>query len=237
MNDNHSGAILITGVGKRIGYGLAAHFLAQGIPVVGTYRSWRDSLDSLQKQGASLYPCDFYDANAVTTLIQTLQSQQIPLRAIIHNASDWLPDNSPLPAAEIFTRMMLVHANVPYQLNNALAAHLESPGDIIHITDYVAQTGSKKHIAYAASKAALENMTLSFAALLAPDIKVNAIAPALMLFNPDDDDAYRAKALEKSLLQKEGGLQEVLDTVDYLMASTYITGRILHLDGGRHLKR
>lgn len=95
--------------------------------------------------------------------------------------------------------------------------------------------GSKKHIAYAASKAAQDNLTRSFAALLAPDVKVNSIAPALVIFNDLDDEAYREKALAKSLLRREGGLEEMLHQVDYLLDSRYVTGRVIHMDGGRHL--
>ena len=79
-------------------------------------------------------------------------------------------------------------------------------------------------------------MTLSFAASFAPDIKVNSIAPALVLFNDSDDAECKAKAIKKALIGKEGGLQEVISSVDYLLSSSYITGRTLHLDGGRHLK-
>ena len=106
-----------------------------------------------------------------------------------------------------------------------------APSDIVHLGDYVSGRGSKKHIAYAASKAAQDNLTLSFAALLAPDVKVNSIAPALVLFNEDDDAAYR----EKTLMQREGGLDEMQHQVDYLLDSQYVTGRIVHMDGGRHL--
>ncbi len=95
--------------------------------------------------------------------------------------------------------------------------------------------GSRKHIAYAASKAAQDNLTLSFATSFAPEIKVNSIAPALVLFNEGDDEAYRKKALSKSLIQHEGGLDEFQHTVDYLLDSNYVTGRIIHMDGGRHL--
>ena len=111
----------------------------------------------------------------------------------------------------------------------------EGPADIIHIGDYVSSRGSRKHIAYAASKAAQDNLTLSFAAKLAPAVKVNSIAPALVLFNEGDEPDYREKALSKSLLQREGGLDEIQGTVDYLLSSNYVTGRVLNLDGGRHL--
>jgi dihydromonapterin reductase/dihydrofolate reductase len=90
--------------------------------------------------------------------------------------------------------------------------------------------------AYAASKAAQDNLTLSFAARLAPRVKVNSIAPALLLFKEGDEAAYRENALAKGLLQREGGLDELQRAVDYLLDSRYVTGRILHLDGGRHLQ-
>lgn len=90
----------------------------------------------------------------------------------------------------------------------ALAPRLEASdsqhSDIIHVGDYVSSRGSKKHIAYAASKAAQDNLTYSFSTKLAPKIKVNSVAPALMLFKEDDNNAYKEKALDKSLLKREG---------------------------------
>ncbi|MEI8601011.1 dihydromonapterin reductase [Shewanella sp. PP-Sp27a-2] len=244
--------IIITGVGKRIGYALAKHFLAQGQQVIGTYRSHYDSIDELNALGATLYPCDFYDDAQVSFLIAELA--KLPqIRAIIHNASDWLPDpvlttNEPLKSntfapSEVLQRMMQVHVSVPYQLNLALEAQLRAGAgdeiggsDVIHITDYVAEKGSQKHIAYAASKAALHNMTLSFAAKFAPEVKVNSIAPAMILFNTGDDAVYQQKTLAKALLPKEAGNAEIIELVDYLLNSRYVTGRCHNVDGGRQLK-
>ncbi|WP_413494471.1 dihydromonapterin reductase [Shewanella baltica] len=244
--------IIITGVGKRIGYALAKHFLAQGQQVIGTYRSHYDSIDELNALGATLYPCDFYDDAQVSFLIAELA--KLPqIRAIIHNASDWLPDpvltkNEPLKSttfasSQVLQRMMQVHVSVPYQLNLALEAQLRAGAgddiggsDVIHLTDYVAEKGSQKHIAYAASKAALHNMTLSFAAKFAPEVKVNSIAPAMILFNTGDDAAYQQKTLAKALLPKEAGNEEIIELVDYLLNSRYVTGRCHNVDGGRQLK-
>ncbi|ACK48104.1 short-chain dehydrogenase/reductase SDR [Shewanella baltica OS223] len=244
--------IIITGVGKRIGYALAKHFLAQGQQVIGTYRSHYDSIDELNALGATLYPCDFYDDAQVSFLIAVLA--KLPqIRAIIHNASDWLPDpvltkNEPLKSttfapSQVLQRMMQVHVSVPYQLNLALEAQLRAAAgdeiggsDVIHITDYVAEKGSQKHIAYAASKAALHNMTLSFAAKFAPEVKVNSIAPAMILFNAGDDAVYQQKTLAKALLPKEAGNEEIIELVDYLLNSRYVTGRCHNVDGGRQLK-
>ncbi|MCL1090072.1 dihydromonapterin reductase [Shewanella profunda] len=234
--------IIITGVGKRIGYALAKHFLAQGQRVIGTYRSHYASIDELKSLGAILYQGDFYDDAQVQSLIDELT--KLPqIRAIIHNASDWLADSSPYAPNEVLQRMMQVHVSVPYQLNLALEAQLRAgangeigASDVIHITDYVMEKGSQKHIAYAASKAALHNMTLSFAAKLAPEVKVNSIAPAMILFNAGDNTEYQQKTLAKALLPKEAGNREIIDLVEYLLNSRYVTGRSHNVDGGRHLK-
>lgn len=232
-------AILVTGVGKRAGLYLARSFLERGHAVIGTYRSERPGLEVLREQGADLYACDFTDGAQIKALADAVCARYRSLRAVIHNASDWLPEGCGLDPGEIMRRMMDVHVRAPYQLNLALAPLLQAASgdaaDIIHLGDYVSSRGSRKHIAYAASKAAQDNLTLSFAAKFAPKIKVNSIAPALLLFNEEDSEAYRKKALGKSLLQREGGLEELLRAVDYLLESRYVTGRILPLDGGRHL--
>ncbi len=232
--------VLITGVGKRLGLALAKEFLAQGRAVIGTYRTDRDSIQQLREAGAQLYRCDFYQQDSVDALINKLTSQHPQLRAIIHNASDWLPEKCDYAPHSLLQRMMQVHASVPYQINlacrDALFACEEGHADIIHISDYAVEKGSQKHIAYIASKAALESMTRSFAALYAPKVKVNTLAPALMLFNEHDSEEYKARTLTKALLPREGGEREFLNAVKFLLDSEFMTGRCLRLDGGRHLK-
>ena len=231
--------ILITGVGKRAGLHLAQSFLRKGQKIIGTYRSERTSIDDLKLRGAEIYRCDFNDAQQVAELISTIKQKHSRLRALIHNASEWLPDNADMPQPEIVHRMMQVHVNVPYQLNLALSPLLlaanSEHSDIVHVGDYVSHRGSKKHIAYAASKAAQDCLTMSFSAKLSPKVKVNSVAPALIMFNEGDSEAYREKALNKSLMKREAGLEEFGHAIDYLLQSNYITGRVLPLDGGRHL--
>jgi dihydromonapterin reductase/dihydrofolate reductase len=122
-----------------------------------------------------------------------------------------------------------------HALESLLRGHGHAASDIIHITDYVVERGSE-NIAYAASKAALDNMTRSFARKLAPEIKVNAIAPSLILFNEGDDAEYRKQALDKSLMKIAPGEKEISDLIDYLFTSRYVTGRSFAVDGGRHLR-
>lgn len=235
-----SDSILISGVGQRLGLHLAQTFLDRGIGIIGTYRQDRDSLAQLKSQGAELHHCDFNHADDIELLIEQIHQQHRSLRAIIHNASEWLPEDAGSSPADTMQRMMQVHVSAPYQLNLGLAPLLQACSqpyaDIIHIGDFVSSRGSQKHIAYAASKAAQDNLTLSFASSLAPKIKVNSLAPALILFNEHDDENYRLKALSKNLLHREAGIEEFQRAVDYLLDSEFTSGRILPLDGGRHLQ-
>lgn len=240
-----SKVVLITGVGKRLGNELACHMLAQGYQVFGTYRTYYPSLENLTAQGADLVQVDFYQQAQVDSFIEYILKEYQSLRAIIHNASDWLPDNhqqlsQQLSAADILNKMMNIHVNIPYQINLACQGVLNNVegnfADIIHLSDYVAEKGSKKHIAYAASKAAMNSLSQSFAALLAPKVKVNSISPALIKFNEDDDEAYKQKAYAKALIPREAGFTEIINAIDFILASEFMTGRNLQIDGGRHLK-
>lgn len=231
--------ILITGAGRRIGLALAHHLLNQQQDVIVSYRTRLPSIDVLEKAGACCIQADFSHDDAILSFAGEVKKRCHGLRAIIHNASDWLAESPRQPLSDVMNAMMQVHVHAPYLLNHALESLLRGHGhaasDILHFTDYVVERGSDKHIAYAASKAALDNMTRSFAKKLAPEVKVNAIAPSLILFNESDDAAYRQQALNKSLMKIAPGEKEIIDLVDYVLTSCYVTGRTFAVDGGRPL--
>ncbi|MEO2268940.1 dihydromonapterin reductase [Pseudoalteromonas pernae] len=231
--------ILITGAGQRIGLALAQHFIHQGHAVIITYRTRHQAVDELEASGATCIQADFSCDDSIMRFIKELRHATPKLRAIIHNASSWDCEKTNKDYAQLFDAMMRIHAKVPYLINQYCEDMLKVDGeftDVIHLTDYVVETGSPKHLAYAASKAALDNFTKSFAAKWAPDVKVNAIAPSLIIFNEDDDEQYKEKTLRKSLMGIEPGCQEIIAAVEMLLNSNYITGRSLAIDGGRHLK-
>ena len=235
--------ILITGGAQRLGLAIAKDLLRQQHKVIITYRTKKPSVDELKDLGAVVIQADFATQDGIEKLLKTIKQETNSLRAIIHNASDWDQESDSDDYNQLFGKMMQIHANTPYQVNLALqdllqdcATQSKGFSDIIHMTDYVQLKGSKKHIAYAASKAALHNLTLSFSALLAPQVKVNSIAPALVMFNEHDSEEYRARALKKSLLETCPGAEEAVKAVNFLLSSNYITGQTIHLDGGRHLK-
>ncbi|MCO6059932.1 dihydromonapterin reductase [Pseudomonas sp. MOB-449] len=229
--------ILITGASQRVGLYCAERLLDEGQPVIISYRTERDGVQRLRQRGALALQADFSNEAGILAFIDELKGSTDSLRAIVHNASDWLTE-APGQEADAFTRMFSVHMLAPYLINLHCEELLRrsSPADIIHLSDDVARKGSEKRIAYCASKAGLDNLTLSFAARFAPHIKVNGIAPALVMFNADDDDAYRKKTLAKSALGIEPGPQVVYQGLRYLLDNTYVTGTTLTLNGGRHLK-
>ncbi|MFC3395477.1 dihydromonapterin reductase [Brenneria rubrifaciens] len=235
-----SAPVLITGGARRIGLALARSFLAQNIPVIVSYRRVYPALDALTQQGAICLSADFSTNEQIYAFADQIKTLAPRLRAIIHNASSWRPESADTSPEKVLAEMLQIHVNTPYLLNQLLESCLRGQGaagaDIIHLTDYVVEKGSDKHIAYAASKAALDNMTRSFARKLAPEVKVNAIAPALIMFHEHDAASYRQQALDKSLMKIAPGEEEIVRLVDYLLASHYLTGKTIGLDGGRLLR-
>ena len=227
--------ILITGAAQRVGLHCARRLVEDGYRVLITCRQLRAEWQQQPLQGIEVLIADFSTVEGIQQLIDILVERKIRLRALIHNASVWLNDEL---EAEALQAMSMVHMQAPYLLN--LASELlfdpDQVGDIIHISDHVAQRGSARHIAYSASKAGLEALSISFAARLAPRIKVNSIAPALIMFNEGDEPDYRAKALAKSALGIEPGPEVVYQSIRYLMDNPYVTGTCLVLNGGRNLK-
>ncbi len=229
--------ILITGASQRVGLHCARRLLDAGQPLIVSYRSERPALDELRQRGALTLAADFSSEAGILAFIAELKQHTERLRAIVHNASDWLREE-PGHEAEAFTRMVNVHMLAPYLINLRCRELLErcELADIVHITDDVARRGSANRVAYCASKAGLENLTLSFAAQFAPRIKVNAIAPALVMFHDHDHDAYREKTLAKSALGIEPGPEVIYQSLRYLLDNPYVTGTSLCVNGGRHLK-
>jgi dihydromonapterin reductase/dihydrofolate reductase len=228
-------SILITGGAQRVGLHCAQRFVEDGFRVLITCRQARPEWQQQPLEGIEVLFADFSTVDGIQQLINQLVNQGVRLRGLIHNASVWQDDEQ---QANALQTMFMVHMQAPYLLNLAHDQLFDpdSIGDIIHISDHVAQRGSARHVAYSASKAGLEAISRSFAAQLAPRIKVNSIAPALIMFNDGDSEEYREKALAKSALGIEPGPEVVYQSIRYLMDNPYVTGTCLDLNGGRNLR-
>ncbi|MBK5006976.1 dihydromonapterin reductase [Pseudomonas sp. S32] len=227
---NMNSPILITGASQRVGLALAVELAQAGHLVVSASRS---ILPQAAHPNIVQFQADLCQAADREALIQHLHSEYDGLRAIIHNASLWLDDG-----LENLETMFRLHVEAPYHLNLALGDLLAKvdKADIIHVCDETSSRGSKSHIGYAATKAALQNMVLSFAEKYAPTVRVNGILPGLLMLKEGGDDDYRRQTLKKALLEFEPGAGPLIETVKYLLASQYSTGSQVVINGGRHLK-
>ncbi len=229
--------ILITGAGQRVGLHCAERLLDEGHSVIFSYRSERPGVHTLRERGAVGVFADFSSEAGILAFITALKAHTHSLRAIIHNASAWVAE-TPGDESRAFADMFSVHMLAPYLINLHCSPLLQrsAPADIVHVSDDVVRKGSRQHIAYCATKAGLDSLTLSFAAQFAPHIKVNGIAPAMVMFNEGDDAAYRAKVLAKSAVGIEPGPEVIYQSVRYLLDNPYVTGTTLTVNGGRHIK-
>ena len=231
--------ILITGAGQRIGYYLVKQFLQQSeYPIIFTYRTLRPQVEELIELGAIALQVDFTEPNSLPSLVEQVQAETESLRCLIHNASLWLPDTALETSADL-NALFQLHVETPFYLNQHLTPLLKASDsplkDIISLSDCSVNRVSGEHIAYLSSKAAMQTMARGFAKKLAPEIKVNDIAPALIMFNEGDSESYKEKRLAQSALGIEPGPVVVWQAVQYLMNSPYTTGTILPLEGGRSL--
>jgi len=233
--------ILITGVTRRVGAHLADHLLDAGHRVIGTYRHETDALATLIDKGLTALPLDLLERERLTPFADEVAAHTDRLDLIVHNASIWHRDEDCAADPGLATAMYTVHVTSPIELTEALQralpARVRDDGradrQVVFLTDAHIDEGEPQHIHYIASKAAIEGSIRSLALRYAPHTRVNAIAPGLLMFHPEDDAEYRQRRLARRLLPFEPGPGVVAETVDYLMACPLINQAVIRLDTGR----
>ena len=234
------GTVLVTGAGRRVGLHLAQRLLEDGFGVIAHYHSHTVEIDALAAGGARVFQADLTDTADCHALAAFVEAEVATLRGIVHNASLFEVTSDELDEALAqFDRFIAIHMRAPYLLNTRLAPLLERnappPADIIHITDIFVDNPNPVFDVYCSTKAALQNLSLSFAKRLAPAIKVNAIQPGPVLFKESHSPEARERILAETLLGAEGGAEPIYQAVRALMDNPYITGACLPVDGGRRL--
>ena len=231
---------VITGAGRRLGYELAKHLLGRNWQVVGSYRTHYSEVDELASLGADMTRLELTDLDAVDAWIQGVVDRYPHISLLVHNASAFTPTpDEPLDGAKRFAEFFQIHMQVPYLVNErcveALQRCPETHGNIIHITDITVQKAEPQFRTYCATKAGLQSLSDSYAQLLAPKVRVNAILPGPLEFLPEHTEAARQKVLAATPLKIMGGFQPVVKTVDYILDNDYLTGASIRVDGGRSL--
>jgi pteridine reductase len=235
---------LVTGSAKRIGAAIAKGLHAEGYNLVLHYRDSQleaellmSSLNAQRENSAICIQANFDQIESIQTLAAKTIQQWQRLDLLVNNASMFYP--TPLADASTQDWNALFNSNLqaPYFLIQALADSLQkSQGSIINIADIYADTPLKNHSLYCMAKAGNVMMTKSLALELAPDIRVNGIAPGAILW-PETPNNDTQKILDKIPLKKLGNPDEIVNLVLFLANKThYITGQIISVDGGRSLQ-
>lgn len=233
---------LVTGAAHRIGREIAEHLLKQGYHLFLHASSSFAELESLQKthplshQIIDIIQADFNDSHAVNDLAGKILGHKLDL--LVHNASIYFPKPFDQVTEEELQNTYAVNVHAPFFLTQALLPSLkksEHPS-VVNIIDALWLRPSKNYSHYATSRGALAVLTKAMALELAPHIRVNAVAPGLILFQDYHSEIFRKNCLDKVPLGRVGSTLDIAYAVDFLAHhAPYLTGEILAVDGGRSI--
>lgn len=239
--------VLITGGAKRVGAAITRALHQQGANVMLHYHTSQQEAETLQAElnqtradSVAIMQANLLQTADLPKLIQATLQQFGRLDALINNASSYYA--TPLGGISEAQWDELTGSNLkaPLFLSQAAAdALFASRGCIVNITDMHIERPKKHYIVYSAAKAGLVNLTKSLAQELAPNVRVNAVAPGPVLWPEDHqefDETYRQQVVNQTLLKRTGEPEDIAKAVKFLVYDApFITGHVLAVDGGRHL--
>jgi hypothetical protein len=232
---------LVTGAGKRLGRTIALALAEEGVNILIHYRNSAMDAKRLKKELADrkvnswLLKADFENPAEYDSLISRAIELAGALDILINSASVFLPNTIQDVEYQSFTQHLQVNTWVPLVLSHSFAKQV-SKGHIINLLDTRINSYDFNHIAYIISKHALAVITRMMALEFAPQITVNGISPGLILPPPGKDYDYLEKLKETVPLKKYGDPTDIAEAVIYLLKSDFLTGQIINVDGGRHLR-
>jgi pteridine reductase len=233
--------VLITGAALRIGRSLALAIARAGGDVVLHFRNSRKEAESAQAEIESLgrkafiLQADLADAAQAAGLVSRAR-EFAPLFALVNNASVFEPIGWEDTSLEQWNQAMMVNLTSPFLLSQAFARSLEPGGHgrIINLIDWRALRPGSDHLPYTISNSALAALTHSLAIALAPGITVNGLALGAIL--APSNGAPTKVNIDRIPARRWAKLEEVGQALIFLLnGPAYITGEIIHVDGGRHL--
>jgi pteridine reductase len=237
--------VLITGAAKRVGAQIARTLHDAGYDVALHYRHSRAEMDTLvealeaaRRESTLIVAAELADLDALGGIVEKCTARFGRLDAIVNNASAFFPTPVGEANAKQWDELFASNARAPFFLAQAAASALKtSRGSIVNIVDIYAERALARHPIYTMAKAALVAMTRSLARELAPEVRVNAVAPGAILW-PDNGATYANQddLIARTPLKRTGTPEEIARAVLFLIRdATFTTGEILKVDGGRSL--
>jgi pteridine reductase len=234
---------LVTGGAVRVGRAIVTELAGAGWAVAFTYRSSAaaasELVATLGQNGfrTVAIETDLDAAESWPSVAERVQSELGGLDALVNSAAVFprtpLPELTPAQMAAVLRTNM----EAPIFLTRACAPMLrERRGAVVNIADIYGSFPLREHLAYSVSKAALIAATRALAVELAPEVRVNAVAPGIAIFPEGYDQATRDRLLARTLLRREGSAAEIARVVRFLIEGVdTVTGQVITVDGGRTL--
>ncbi len=231
---------LVTGSSQRIGAAVVRKLHSQGLTVAVHYRNSEhqakeltQELNSIRANSAVEFQADLFEFDQILELGNQLTQSFGRLDVLVNNASEFQPNAIGDTSTETFDRMFGIHVKTPYFLVQSVLPILRKVnGCVVNVTDIYASYPLQDYSLYCASKAALEALTKSMALELAPEVRVNAVAPGAILWA--EGETVAQEVLSRTPLGRIGTVNELANAVRYLaLEATFTTGQTLTVDGGR----
>jgi NAD(P)-dependent dehydrogenase (short-subunit alcohol dehydrogenase family) len=230
------GTAIVTGAGKRVGAAIATALLADGWSVVAHVRGEQDAV----ADGAVRVVADLSDTSCAECVFAAA-GKLSPVRLLVNNAARFAWDDLASFDAEEFDAHMAVNVRAPLLLTKAFAAVHDAQGDanadslVVNILDGKLAAPNPDFLSYTVSKQALAGATaLAARALASKGVRVNAIAPSLMLCSPGQSERNFAAMHAANPLRRGVEPGDVVAALRYLVAARSVTGQVLTIDGGQH---
>lgn len=238
--------VLVTGGSRRVGAAIVQRLHREGWRVAIHYRASQpeaaalaDQLNNARHDSAMTVAAELLDVAALAPLVAGVVKHFGRLDALVNNASTYYA--TPVGHIALHDWEALIGSNLraPLFLAQAAAPHLKaSGGSIVNITDIHTERPMPDYVVYNVAKAGLRGLTHALARDLAPEIRVNAVAPGPIVW-PDDGQiaaAERERILSQVPLKREGGVAQMAEAVKYLICDAdFVTGHTINVDGGRNI--
>ena len=244
MTDLAGRVALVTGAGRRVGRAIAVALGAQGMRVAVHYNESvegaRDTASMIEDGGgsAALVRADLSQVTACEQLIDALVLEHGELHTLVNSAA--VMQRTPIGSVteHEWDTMFALNARAPFFLAQHAAPVLRlAKGNIVNIADLAAFETWTGYVPHGMTKAAVVQMTRALAHALAPEVRVNGVAPGVVLlpegFNADDAEHLR----RTTPMRRIGTPEDVAQAVLYLVRAEFVTGEVIKVDGGRHVRR
>ena len=234
---------LVTGAARRIGAAVVRALHGRGLDVVVHYRNARDEAQALaraldlERPGTvTTFGCDLLDPGAPARLVSHATTRFGALDVLVNNASSFYPTPMDTATEAEFDDLIGTNLKAPFFASQAAAPFLAARrGSIVNLADIHGRNPVAGYPAYCSAKAGLIMLTRALALELAPQVRVNAVAPGIALWPEGNGDTEARRRAEQLVpLRRTGSAEEVANAVTWLaLDASYTTGEVMAIDGGR----